>query len=112
MGHQTLIFCICLFIHAMLISVTSKLQNKTKTFILYPVIIINFARSFLLSDKEEKCAKSIVLFLVFVEMGYFAYIVRRMEKYCDSTDIVNLFVLFSMMCAEVLYLDLDSLAVK
>jgi len=105
MSRQTLIFCICLFIHAMLISVTSKVQNKTKTYILYPVIILNFVRSFLLSDREEHSAKSIVLFLMFMEASYFAYIVRHMEKYCDSTDIVILVVLFSMTCAEVLYLD-------
>jgi len=105
MSRQTLIFCICLLIHAMLISVASKLQNKTKTYILYPVIILNLVRSFLLSDKEENSALSIVLFLIFVEAGYFAYIVRRMEKYCDSTDIVILVVLSSMMCADVLYLD-------
>jgi len=105
MSRQTLILCICFLIHAMLISVTSKLQNKTKTYILYPVIILNFVRSFLLSDIEENSSKSIVLFLMFVEASYFAYIVRRMEKYCDSTDVVILAVLFSMMCAEVLYLD-------
>jgi len=105
MSRQTLVFVICLLVHAMLISVTSKLQNKTKTYILYPVILLNFVRSFFLSDKEENRAKSIVLFLMFLEAGYFAYIVRRMEKYCDSTDLVILVVLFSMMCAEVLYLD-------
>jgi len=105
MCRQTLILCICLLIHAILISVTSKLQNKTKTYILYPVIILNFVRSFLFSDKEENSTKSVVLFMMFLEASYFAYIVRRMEKYCDSTDIVILVVLFSMMCAEVLYLD-------
>jgi len=45
MSRQTLIFGICLLVHVMLISVTSKLQNKTKTYILYPFIILNFVRS-------------------------------------------------------------------
>jgi hypothetical protein len=107
MDRQTLILFLCFFVHAMLISVTSKVQCKTKTFILYPVIIMNIVRSFMLSDTTPSTAPSFVLFLVFVEAYYIRYIVKRMEKFSDTTHIIILVILFSMICADLMYVSLE-----
>jgi len=56
--------------------------------------------------KEKRSSKGVVLFLILLEMIFMSKIMKKMERYLDDECVAILFILFLMMTADVMYLNL------
>ena len=106
MDLQHCFISLCVFVHFMLISVACKVQNNSRKTSVYPIIVFNTVRSYMQGLNEKRSSKGVVLLLILLEIIFVSKIMKKMERYLDDECVAILFILFLMMTADVMYLNL------